>query len=132
MNEYTNIKYSCGTRSYWNNEFKQLGFCGIDNKTSNNDNCTHVKEYVGYYDSTLNGLDGDIGTVGGFVFNVAAACNADNCSYTSLGESDVIQFENTQWISNMSKSFGSYTHVKNMILWNVDTSKLLNKKKFTC
>ena len=130
LNEYNKHKVLMWVQDpYWNNEFKQLGFCGIDNKTSNNDNCTHVKEYVGYYDSTLNGLDGDIGTVGGFVFNVAAACNADNCSYTSLGESDVIQFENTQWISNMSKSFGSYTHVKNMILWNVDTSKLLRIKR---
>ena len=49
---------------YWNTEFKNLGFCGIDNKDKNNNNCTFKKEYVGYYDSTLNGLDGDANTVG--------------------------------------------------------------------
>lgn len=116
---------------YWNTEFKNLGFCGIDNKDKDGNNCTFVKEYVGYYDSTLNGLDGDSGTLGGFVFNKSAICNADNCSYTTLTGSNIIQFENSQWISNMAKSFGSYTHVKNMYIWNVDTSKLLRIKKST-
>ena len=114
---------------YWNTEFKNLGFCGIDNKDKNNNNCTFKKEYVGYYDSTLNGLDGDANTVGGFVFNVSAVCNADNCSYTVLTGSDVIQFENSQWISNMAKSFGSYTHVKSMVLLNIDTKKILRIKR---
>ncbi|MDA9608891.1 hypothetical protein N9S24_02425, partial [SAR86 cluster bacterium] len=113
---------------YWNTEFKNLGFCGIDNKDKNGNNCTFVKEYVGHYDATLNGLDGDSSTVGGFVFDKSAACNADNCSYTTLTGSNVIRFENSQWISNMAKTFGSYTHVKNMYIWNVDTSKILRIK----
>ena len=114
---------------YWNTEFKNLGFCGIDNKDKNNNNCTFKKEYVGYYDSTLNGLDGDANTVGGFVFNVSAVCNADNCSYTVLTGSDVVQFENSQWISNMAKTFGAYTHVKSMVLLNIDTKKILRIKR---
>ena len=116
---------------YWNSEFKNLGFCGVDNKDKDDNNCTFVKEYVGYYDSSLNGLDGDSNTVGGFVFNKSASCNADNCSYTTLTGANIIQFENSQWVSTMAKQFGSYTHVKNMYIWNVDTRKLLRIKKNT-
>ena len=51
--------------TYWNDEFKNLGFCGTDNLTAGGAACTHYSEHIGYYDKDLNGLDGDSNTKGG-------------------------------------------------------------------
>ena len=90
--------------TYWNDEFKNLGFCGTDNLTAGGAACTHYSEHIGYYDKDLNGLDGDSNTQGGFVFNYAFNCGNTGCSTVELTGADIVQFENSQWISTMSKN----------------------------
>ena len=106
----------------WNDEFKNLGFCGTDNLTAAAAACTHYSEHLGYYDKDLNGLDGDSNTKGGFVFNKAINCGNTGCNTVDLTGADIVQFENTQWISTMSKTYGSYVDTRPMWLWNRDTA----------
>lgn len=115
---------------YWNEEFKALGFCGTDGKTASNADCTHYGEHIGYYNKDLNGLDGDANTQGGFVFNYVFQCNP-NCTAIELTGSNIIQFENTQWISTMSKTHGSYVDTRWLHLWNRDITSSLSLKKET-
>ena len=108
---------------YWDAEFKTLGFCGTDGRTALDVVCTHYHEHLGYYDKNLNGLDGDANTKGGFVFNYAVNCvSGSGCNSIELTGADVIQFENTQWISIMSKTYGTYVNTRWMYLWNRDTA----------
>ena len=117
--------------TYWNDEFKNLGFCGTDNLTAGGAACTHYSEHIGYYDKDLNDLDGDSNTKGGFVFNYAFNCGNTGCSTVELTGADIVQFENTQWISIMSKTYGSYTDVRWMHLWNRDAATGSHIKKET-
>ena len=59
------------------------------------------RDYVGCC-KDCNGVDGDAGSVGGFVFN-KYYCGATGCSSGTLSGSDIIKFENSQWISTMAK-----------------------------
>ena len=43
----------------------------------------------------------------------------------NLTGGDIIKFENTEWISTMSKTFGSKNYVKDMIVLNRSTKNLL-------
>jgi hypothetical protein len=94
--------------SYWNTEYKNLGFCGTDGKDKDDNNCTVVPEYIGYYDKDLNGLDGDSNTKGGFVFTTTFVCGGSGCTATTLAVSDYKQFETSQWLATMKNTSGSY------------------------
>jgi len=117
--------------AFWNDEFKNLGFCGTDNLTAAAAACTHYSEHLGYYDKDLNGLDADNNTKGGFVFNKAINCGNTGCNTIDLTGADIIQFENTQWISTMSKTYGAYVDTRQMHLWNRDTATGSSIKKET-
>ena len=121
--------------SYWDTEYKNLGFCGSD---SNNDgigtdkdgnSCQIVNEYIGYYDKDLNGLDGDANTKGGFVFSTTFVCGGSGCTATALTGSDIKQFETSQWLATMKKTYGSYDDIRSMHFWNRDTHSSLNVRK---
>ncbi len=100
----------------WNNEYKALGFCGSDGLTNGGQACTFYNNYVGYYDKNLNDEDADPGTKGGFVFVKYYNCDPDGCSSGNLTGADIIKFENTQWLSNMRKTFGEISYVRDMHL----------------
>ena len=110
---------------FWNDRYKALGFCGTDGKTSGGQNCTFRTDYVGYYDKELNEEDANTATKGGFVFNKYYSCDPDGCTSGNLTGGDIIKFENTEWISIMSKTFGSKNYVKDMIVLNRSTKNLL-------
>ena len=110
---------------YWNNQYKALGFCGADGKTNGGQNCTFRTDYVGYYDKDLNGEDGDNASKGGFVFNKYYNCDPDGCTSGNLSGADIVKFENTQWVSNMSKNYGSKTYVKELILLDRSAKTIL-------
>ena len=101
---------------YWKDEYKELGFCGTDGQTQGGQACTFYSDYVGYYDKTLNGLDGNNSTQGGFVFNKYYNCDPDGCASGNLTGSNIIQFENTQWLNSMAKTFGSKTYYRDLHL----------------
>jgi len=100
----------------WNSEYKALGFCGSDGLTNGGQACTFYNNYVGYYDKNLNGEDADSGTKGGFVFVKYYNCDPDGCTSGDLTGANIIKFENTQWLSNMRKTFGSVSYVRDMHL----------------
>ena len=99
---------------YWKDEYKALGFCGTDGQTEGGQPCTFYSDYVGYYDKTLNDLDGNNATQGGFVFNKYYSCDPDGCTSGDLTGTDIIRFENTQWIASMQKTFGSKTYYRDL------------------
>ncbi len=100
----------------WNNEYKALGFCGSDGLTNGGQACTFYNNYVGYYDKNLNDEDADPATKGGFVFVKYYNCDPDGCTSGDLTGADIIKFENTQWLSNMRKTFGAISYVRDMHL----------------
>ena len=116
---------------YWNTEYKNLGFCGIEGRDKDGVSCNFYRDYVGYYDKDLNGVDGDAGSVGGFVFNKYYDCGATGCSSGTLSGSDIIKFENSQWISTMAKTYGSYTHVRDLHAWNRSAGNHMHIRKTT-
>ena len=115
--------------SNFNTEYKNLGFCGNDGKDKDDNNCTFVPEYIGYYDKDLNGLDGDSNTKGGFVFTATFACSGSGCTATTLAASDYKQFEISQWLATMKKTYGSYEDIRSMHFWNRDTHSSLDVRK---
>ena len=100
----------------WNVEYKALGFCGSDGKTNGGQACTFYNNYVGYYDKNLNGEDADSETKGGFVFSKYYDCDPDGCTSGDLTGTNIIKFENTEWLTNMRKTFGSISYVRDMHL----------------
>ena len=110
---------------YWNSQYKALGFCGTDGKTNGGQNCTFRSDYVGYYDKDLNDEDGSSATKGGFVFNKYYSCDPDGCTSGNLSGSDIIKFENTQWISIMARNYGSKSYVREMVLLDRSAKTLL-------
>ena len=43
-------------------------------------------------------------------------CDPDGCTSGNLTGANIIKFENTQWLSNMRKTFGSISYVRDMHL----------------
>ena len=100
---------------HWNTEFKNLGFCGIDNLDKDGNACTSYREYEGYYDKDLEN-DGNPATKGGFVFTHGMSCNNGPCVETALDK----KFENSQWLSIMVKGTAPHTYTRHLHAWNRD------------
>tara|TARA_B100000886_G_scaffold179478_1_gene123052 strand:- start:815 stop:3922 length:3108 start_codon:yes stop_codon:yes gene_type:complete len=114
---------------FWNTEYKNLGFCGVDNQDKDGNACTFYSDYVGYYDKDLNGEDGNSATKGGFVFNKYYSCSNSGCTSGTLTGANIIKFENTEWLSTMAKNFGSYSYVKSMWMHDQSARQTLHIKK---
>ena len=102
--------------NHWNTEFKNLGFCGIDNVDKDGVECTSYREYQGYYDKDLEN-DGNPATKGGFVFNKGLSCNNGPCQEIAIDK----KFENSQWLSIMVKGSSPYTYNRHLHAWNSDS-----------
>ena len=100
---------------HWNTEFKNLGFCGIDNLDKDGNACTAYREYEDYYDKDLEN-DGNPATKGGFVFTHGMSCNNGPCVETALDK----KFENSQWLSTMVKGTAPHTYTRHLHAWNHD------------
>ncbi len=100
---------------HWNTEFKNLGFCGIDNVDKDGVACTSYREYEGYYDKDLEN-DGNSATKGGFVFTRGLACNDGPCVESVVDK----KFENSEWLSIMVKGSAPYTYTRHLHAWNHD------------
>jgi len=124
---------------HWDTQFKNLGFCGTDGLDKDGNACTPVESFIGYYDKNLE-IDGNSATKGGYVFDTKMNCS-NSCvtsSYTnepgSAGatiDNTIKKFENSQWLSTMIETHGSYTHVRWLHMWNRDQRSGLNINKTT-
>ena len=111
---------------HWNTEFKNLGFCGIDNQDKNGSACTSYREYEGYYDKNLE-TDGNAATKGGFVFTDGLDCSNGPCVHTTIDK----KFENSEWLTHMEKGTAPYTYIRHLHAWDHDTRSNLSINKQT-
>ena len=119
---------------HWNTQFKNLGFCGTDSFDKDGNACTPSERFIGYYDKNLD-IDGNSATKGGYVFDTKMNCS-NSCTTSTYSnepgsagattDNTIKKFENSQWLSTMTETHGSYTHVRWLHMWNRDLRTGLN------